>query len=110
LLGNSYTDGTADPFIDIKVFDKNLKLKLKVDGKTILDNDDALDFYTQFSFDPPIPFNSPPANAFIFSQGIGILHTPLSPGKHVIKLDEKLTVPMFNLTFEYHNTFNVTVH
>ncbi len=108
-LGTSYTDGTADPFVDIKVFKKNLKLKLTLDGKIILDGNDAMDHYTQFSFDPPIPFNSPPVNAIIYSQGIGILHTPLSPGRHVIKLDVKLTLPVFNFTIEYHNTFNVTV-
>jgi len=82
---------------------------LKLDGKTILDEDDALDFYTEFSFDPPIPLNSPPVDSIIYSQGIGILHTPLSPGKHVLKLDVKLPVPAFGITVEYHNTFNVTV-
>jgi hypothetical protein len=104
LLGTSYTDGTPpDPFVDSKVFGKkNLKLKLTLDGKTILDENDALDFYTQFSFDPPL-------DSIIYSQGIGILHTPLSPGKHVLKLDVKLPVPAFGITIEYHNTFNVTV-
>jgi len=81
LLGTSYTDGTPpDPFVDRKVFGKkNLKLKLKLDGKTILEEDDALDFYTEFSFDPPIPLNSPPLDSIIYSQGVGILHA------HILK-------------------------
>jgi hypothetical protein len=87
----------------------NLILTLKLDGKTILDEGDALDHYTQITFNPPIPLNSPPVDAIIYSQGIAILHAPLAAGKHVIRLDVKLPVPSFGVTFEYHNTFNITV-
>src|SRR6266404_3290449 len=111
LLGTSYTDGTPpDPMVDKNVFGKtNLILTLKLDGKTILDESDALDHYTQITFDPPIPLNSPPVDAIIYSQGIAILHAPLAVGKHVLKLDVKLPVALFGVTFEYHNTFNITV-
>ena len=111
LPGTSYTDGTPpDPFVDFKVLKRNVKLTLSIDGKTVLEKDDALkDFYTQFYFDPPIPFNSPPLEAIIYLQTVGVLHKPLSAGTHVIKLDVKVTpVPIFG-GVEYHNTFNVTV-
>ena len=63
----------------------------------------------QFHFDPVIPFNSPPLDAIIYLQVIGVLHKPLAPGMHVIKLDEKVgPIPIFG-GVEFHNTFNVTV-
>jgi hypothetical protein len=111
LLGTSYTDGTPpDPMVDKSVFGKrNLTLTLKLDGKTILDEADARENYTQVTFDPPIPLNSPPVDAIIYSQGIAILHAPLARGNHVLTLDVKLPVPLFGVTYEYHNTFNITV-
>jgi hypothetical protein len=115
LNGTSYTDGTpSDPYTDFsKLFSKNQKIKMKLDGKAVIDDDNEKDFFSQFVFDPPIPFLSPPVDAFIWSAGLGVLHPPLSPGKHTIKLDEKLEVPgsVFGVPFtvEYHNTFNLTV-
>ena len=111
LPGTSYSDGTPpDPFVDLQVLKNNVRLTLKIDGKTVLDEQEALDdFYTQFYFDPPIPFDAPPINAIIYLQVIAVLHKPLSPGTHVITLDEKVSpIPIFG-GVEYHNTFNVTV-
>ncbi len=110
LPGTSYTDGTQpDAFVDLKVLRRNLTFKLRIDGRLVLDESNAMDFYSQFQFDPPIGFDSPPIDAVIYLQAISILHQPLSPGTHVIKLDEKLNpVPIFG-GVEFHNTFNITV-
>ena len=112
-LGTSYTDGTPpDPFIDVNVF-KTLQLKLTIDGVTIVDGHNLMRHYSQFLFRPPISINSPPYQAIIWFQGVGIFHEPLKAGKHVIKLDVKNTQdlpPNFGGgVVEYHNTWNVTV-
>ena len=110
LLGNSYTNGSQDGLIPLKVF-QTLDIQFKIDGETILDRDEVMDHYSQFYFNPAIPFNSPPVTAWIWLQGVSILHGPLAPGKHVLKLDVKNTdtKDLFGLTIEYHNTWNVTV-
>jgi hypothetical protein len=110
LPGTSYSDGTPpDPFVEVRVLKRNLTLKLSVNGKTVLEERDAFDFYTQFRFEPPIPFDLPPLAAITYLQTIAVVLKPLPPGTHVIKLDEKVTpIPIFG-GVEFHNTFNVTV-
>jgi hypothetical protein len=111
LPGTSYNDGSApDPFVDFEVLKSNLTLQLKIDGRAVLEEADALeDFYTQFYFDPPIPYVFPPLEAIIYLQAVGVLHKPLPAGTHVITLDEKVDpIPIFG-GVEYHNTFIVTV-
>ncbi len=113
LFGTSYSDGTPpDPVLGETVFRKNLKqLKLQVDGRTVLVGREALDFLTQFNFEPPIPYDAAPINAIIYQQGLSVIHKGLSPGAHVIKLDVKFSAapPVFP-ELEFHNTFNVTVN
>ena len=36
-------------------------------------------------------------------------HAPLLVGQHTITLDEKIFIPEYDLTLEFHNTWNVTV-
>jgi hypothetical protein len=110
LLGNSYQDGSSDPVFDLKIF-RTLDFKLTLDGVTLIDGRNLMEHYFQFPFVPPIPYDVPPATAFIRLQGTSVLHGPLSPGKHVLHLDAKNTdtADLFGLTFEYHNTWNLTV-
>jgi PKD repeat protein len=110
LLGNAYNDSSSDPPIDLNVF-QTLDLRLTLDGVTLIDGGNLMQFYSQFYFAPPIPYNVPPAVSFIYLQGIGMVHGPLSPGNHILKLDAKNTdtADLFGLTFEYHNTWNVSV-
>lgn len=112
LFGTSYSDGTpSDPVLTESMFKKHLKqLKLQIDGRLLLGERDALDFLTQFNFEPPIPYDAAPINAIIYEQGISVIHKGLSPGPHVIKLDVKFSAaPPGFAGFEFHNTFNVTV-
>jgi hypothetical protein len=110
LLGNAYNDSSSDPPIDLNVF-QTLDLRLTLDGVTLIDGGNLMQFYSQFYFAPPIPYNVPPVVSFIYLQGIGMVHGPLSPGNHILKLDAKNTdtADLFGLTFEYHNTWNVSV-
>jgi hypothetical protein len=110
LLGNSYQDGSSDPVINLNVF-RTLDFKLTLDGVTLIDGRNLMEHYSQFPFVPSIPYDVPPATAFIRLQGISVLHGPLSPGKHVLHLDAKNTdtADLFDLTIEYHNTWNLTV-
>jgi hypothetical protein len=113
ILGTSYTDGTPpDPFVNVGVF-KTLNLTLTIDGKTIINSHNLMDFYSQFRFAPAIPLNDPPINSVIWFQGIGLLHEPLTTGNHVFKLDAKNTenLPPYDGggIIEYHNTWYVTV-
>jgi hypothetical protein len=109
LLGTSYTNGSApDPLVDLSIF-KTLAIRFTIDGKTVIDSKNVLDYYSQSTFVPPIPLNSGGIDSVIYFQGIGFLGEPLSPGKHVLKLDVKNTKPAFGVIVEYHNTFNITV-
>ena len=113
LQGTSYTDGTPpDPFVGLSIF-KTLAITFTIDGRTVVNTRNVMDYFSKFRFVPPIPINSPPTDAVIWFEGIGMLHDPLSPGKHTLKLDVKNTEPLpagFGGGFvEFHNTWNVTV-
>jgi hypothetical protein len=108
-LGTSYRDGTPpDPFEPISIF-TTLDIDFSIDGKQVISTDNVLRYYSQFKFNPPIPFDDPTIEAIIWLEGVGILQSPLSPGQHVLKLDEKNNEPGFGGILEYHNTWNVTV-
>jgi hypothetical protein len=113
LLGTSYTDGTPpDPMVDASFF-QTLNLTLEIDGATVVNGSNVMDYYSQFSFAPPIPLNFPPIDSVIWCQDVAIVHTPLSVGTHTLKLDLKSTQPLppgFGGGFpEYHNTWAITV-
>jgi len=119
ILGTSYDDGTpTDPALDPSVF-QTLDISLRIDGVTVVDGDNVMDYYTAFSFDPeiPLPPEWSPYQAIVWLQGVGVVHPPLSAGKggqHTITLDVKNTIPITDgmgndFVFEFHNTWNVTV-
>jgi hypothetical protein len=110
LLGTDYTDGTPpDQLTDLSVF-RTLNITFKIDGVTVIDQSNVLNFYSQFFFNPPIPITGfPPVNSIIWFQGIGIVYQPLSVGTHTFQLDAVNTQPAFGGFFEYHNTWTVTV-
>jgi hypothetical protein len=113
LLGTSYTDGTpSDPLVDASFFNY-LNLTLQIDGVVVVNQSNLADYYSQFSFAPPIPINFPPIDSVIWCEDVAVVHPPLSPGAHVIKVDIKSTQalpPNFGGGFpEYHNTWSVTV-
>lgn len=111
LVGNSYTDGTPnDPHVPVSVI-QTLNLSFKIDGVTVMGPSNLMQFYVAFDFDPIIQL--PPAFApyagVIWLEGIGLTHTPFSVGTHTLQLDAVNTQPAFGYTFEYHNTWTVTV-
>jgi len=116
ILGTTYDDGSpVDPALDLSVF-QTLEIRLKIDGVTVVDSNNVLNYYSAFAFDPeiPLPPEWSPYLAIVWFQGIGILQSPLSVGQHIITLDAKNTIPVVDgkgnsYVFEYHNTWNVTV-
>lgn len=110
ILGNAYSDGSFDPFLPLALY-QTLDIKFTIDGVTVVDSRNAMNYFTQVTFDPPIPFDYPPAVSFTYIQGIAITHAPLTAGKHVMKMDAKNTdtADFFGITIEYHNTWNLTV-
>lgn len=113
LVGTSYTDGTPpDPFVNVSIC-QTLKLTLKLDGVTIVDGGNQMQYYSQAAFDPPIPLNFFNLDSIIWYETIGIVHTPLSRGNHLLQLDVVNTEPLppnFGGGFaEYHNTWNITI-
>ena len=113
LSGNSYRDGSpGDRFLPtVRLGFRRPDLKLTVDGVTFVDSRNATRFYSQSLFIPPIPIteSDSPLSAYLWLQGVSLLHAPLSVGKHTIRLDETITIPEFAYTAEYHNTWSVTV-
>ena len=108
-LGTSYRDGTPpDPFEPISIF-TTLDIDFSIDGKQVISTDNVLRYFSKFNFNPPIPIDHPVIEGIIWLEGVGILQSPLSPGQHVLKLDEKNNEPGFGGILEYHNTWNITV-
>ena len=100
-------------------FFKTLDIKVKVDGVVLVNRRNVMDYYAENEFDPPIPYIPDPEHYpdyivnFAFLQAVGMVHHPLSVGKHVVTLDVKNTQP-FSDEYgggyaEYHNTWNITV-
>ncbi len=109
LLGTSYTDGTPpDEFVSLKVF-KTLDISFKIDGVSVITTANVMDYYSKHEIDPEIPIDYPPIDSVIWVQGISIVHSPLSAGRHTMTLDVKNTIPAFGSVFEYHNTWNIRV-
>ena len=109
LFGTHYTDGTPpDPFVPVSAF-QTLKLTFTIDGVTVIDESNLLDFYSGFVFSSLIPINFSPIDAIIWFQGISVVHHPLSVGAHTRTLDAVNTQPGFGGFFEYHNTWTVKV-
>ena len=112
--GFSYSDGTPnDPLVPIAVF-KTLDLTFTIDGKTVIDHRNLMDYYSQTLFpDGSLPLDFPPADGIISLQCIGLTHAPLPPGKHTMTLDAvntRVLPPQYGGGFaDYHNTWDVTV-
>ena len=107
--GTSYRDATPpDPFEPLSLF-QTLDIKFSVDGVTLVNTANVMSYFSKFAFKPEIPIDDTFIKAVVWFEGVGVLHTPLTPGKHVLKLDEKNTEPGFGGLLEYHNTWNVTV-
>ena len=111
LFGNSYRDGSPDDQLASIDDFRNLDLELTLDGVTILEGANATQYFSQTTFVPPIPITDPAStfSAYLWLQGVTIVHAPLLVGQHTITLDEKIFIPEYDLTLEFHNTWNVTV-
>jgi hypothetical protein len=115
LLGTSYTDGTPpDPFVNVSLL-ATLNISFQIDGRTIVNNKNVMDFFAKGTFHPPVslPAAFAPLSAIIWVEDIGVFHQPLSVGVHTMKLDVVNTQPdppNFGGGFaEFHNTWTVTV-
>jgi hypothetical protein len=108
-FGTSYRDGTPpDPFEPESAF-TSLDIEFSVDGELLVDTSNVTRYFSKFNFEPAIPYDDPVIQAIIWFEGVGLLHAPLPPGEHVLKLDVKDVEPIFGGLFEFHNTWNVTV-
>jgi len=114
-LGAVYDDpnSPADPEVPSSVY-RTLDIKFTIDGETVVDSCNVMEYYTESRLDPPIPYIWAPAGNLVSLQGIGVVHTPLPLGHHTFKLDVKNVQPVIDgpgnsWIFEYHNTWHVTV-
>ena len=110
LLGTSYTDGTPpDAFVPDSVF-QTLDISFTIDGVTVIDGSNVMNYYSKEPMDPVIPiFNFPPYDAVIWMESVGITHAPLTPGTHTVALHARNTQAAFGSFIEYNNTWTVTV-
>lgn len=115
LLGTDYTDGTPpDPFVDVSLF-ATLDISFKIDGRTVVNHKNVLDYFAKGRFRPPVslPADYAPLADIIWLEDIGVVREPFSVGTHTIQLDVKNTIalpPNFGGGFgEFHNTWAVKV-
>lgn len=113
--GEKYLDSSkpADPEVPSSVY-RTLDIKFTIDGETVVDSCNVMEYYSEFLFETPIFYQWDPQGYLVSDQGIGVVHKPLPPGHHTFKLDVVNTEPVIDgpgnsWIFEYHNTWNVTV-
>ncbi len=81
LVGTSYSDGTPpDPTVDVNVF-RTLDITFKIDGVTVINNANVMNYYTGFFFDPAFPLDFPPVNAVISGFAVGL---PAGQRSHLV--------------------------
>jgi hypothetical protein len=113
-IGETYENGDPpddDPSMPTQATFTSTEIVITLDGQTVFDSmvDDLNDYYFDaIDFDMTITYPMPTdygAVGAIWVKGVGVLHTPLSPGQHVLHLEE------FNTDFMvgYSNTWNITV-
>lgn len=110
LIGNGYSDGTPpDNMQDWIGVVQTLDLTVKIDGVTVIDSTNLMDYYSEYTYNPPVPFIFPPVASLIWVVDIGMVHSPLSVGQHTIQLDAINTIPVPWGYSDYHNTWNIMV-
>jgi hypothetical protein len=113
MVGSSYSDGTAaDEFLP-KTHFESLDISFEIDGRKVVSPSNVMDYYSQSTFAPPIPFDAAPVKALIWMQVIGVVHGPLEIGAHKLKLDVKDTRPLPPAfgggAMRFHNTWSINV-
>jgi len=93
---------------------KNMAITVKLDGVPVITGKNIMNYYTEGAFNPPLTTDLPQgigATAWVFAQSVGMVHTPLAPGKHTLTLDESISLPDlgFPAPVVFHNTWNITV-
>src|SRR5256885_10941434 len=69
---------------------ETLDIFFTIDGVIVINNQNAMNYYSKFTIDPAIPiFDFPPVDSIIWFQGVGITHAPLRPGTHTFVLHAK---------------------
>lgn len=113
--GTSYLDGTPnDNYLALSDFANN-PLTVTIDGVTVINNQNKMNYFTEFPFNPAVSLPQPdfyPFNAIIYEQVISFVHTPLKPGTHQISVDATVSFPDSNPVFgpaDWHYTWTVTV-
>ena len=113
MVGSSYSDGTAtDEFLP-QTHLESLDISFEIDGRKVVSRSNVMDYYSQSTFAPPIPFDAAPVKALIWMQVIGVVHGPLEIGPHKLKLDVKDTRPLppafAGGLMNFHNTWSINV-
>ncbi len=109
-----------DPPMSDAVMLSSLTPTLKIDGKTMISNQNKAAFYIPPTYwDEMVVYPQPTAyGSFgaLFFQSVGFVSPPLPVGKHVIKLYETIIIPPGDyplypngLGLIYDNTWNITV-
>ncbi len=113
LWGESYTDGTPpDKMEDWSALAKTANITVKIDGVTVINNANRMDYYSEYIYNPPIPYSDPynPAvNGANWLVDIGMVQTPMSIGRHIVELDANNTILTDIINWQYHNTWIVSV-
>ena len=103
-----------DPFVDASLF-ATLDISFKIDGRTVVNHRNVLDYFAKGRFRPPIPLPADyaPLADIIWVEDIGVVREPFSVGTHTMKLDvvnTQAVPPNFGGGFaEFHNTWTVKV-
>jgi hypothetical protein len=119
-VGELYEDGSEDPPMDDDVALNSADINLTIDGKTIISNDNKAAFYVPPTDFDPIVYYSEPTDygsvGDVFYQGVAFVGLPLTPGVHVIHLNEPIIIQPGDyvglpdgLGVIYDNTWTVTV-
>jgi hypothetical protein len=113
-LGESYLDGSVDD----PVPDASWKLgdfHVTIDGRTVVAKaaGESSPYYVPLTyFSEPIVYDEPSSYGSVAAhwvQGFGFVHSPLNPGRHVMKLHSLFLAENYGLGVQYENTWIINV-
>jgi len=113
-IGEVYEDGSEDEPLTEAVMNES-EFRATIDGHTVAHKAagrSSLLYGAATDFDDPILYEAPSdygSTGAVWVQGFPLLHGPLAPGRHVMKLHSTLMIEDLDLGLQFENTWIITV-
>ena len=113
-IGELYEDGSEDEPLEESVMNEG-EFLVTIDGRTVAHKAAGRSsplYSAAHDFDEPILYDEPTDYGSIgalWAQGFPLVHHPLPPGRHVMKLHATLLIEELDLGLQFENTWIINV-